>query len=42
MFETWGEPRSEGVYSGSSDAASKVYAVIYSGYYTTHNATLVL
>lgn len=42
MFETWGEPGSEGVYSGSSDAASKVYAVIHSGYYTTHNATLVL
>ena len=42
MFETWSEPGREGVYSGSSDAASKVYAVIHSGYYATHNATLVL
>ena len=42
MFKTWGEPGSEGVYSGSSDAANKVYAVIHSGYYTTYNATQLL
>ena len=42
MFETWGEPGSEGVCSGSSDAANEVYAVIHSGYYTTHNATQLL
>ena len=42
MFETWGEPGSESVCSGSSDAANEVYAVIHSGYYTTHNATQLL
>ena len=42
MFETCGEPGSESVCSGSSDAANEVYVVIHIGYYTTHKATQLL
>ena len=34
-----GEPRIEGVCSGSSDVANNVYVVIHSGYYTRRNAS---